>query len=64
MIVEDNLIIAEDIKHNLEDLRYKIPGIVSTEEEAIQKNQKMQIGSGFLVILWSQYKEIKIIKRF
>ncbi len=43
MIVEDNLIIAEDIKHNLEDLKYKIPGIVSTGEEAIQTTRKYKL---------------------
>jgi PAS domain S-box-containing protein len=40
LIVEDERIVAEDIKMNLQSLGYAIPGIVSSGEEAIRKTEE------------------------
>lgn len=53
LIVEDETIIAMDIKAKLEDLNYVVAEIVSTGEDAVKKLQKSgQIS--FLQILCSK----------
>ncbi len=40
MIVEDEAIVAEDIKHMLKSMDYQVPAVVSTANEAIQKAEE------------------------
>ncbi len=42
LIVEDERIVADDLKMSLERLGYKVSGIVSNGEEAIKKAEKLQ----------------------
>jgi PAS domain S-box-containing protein len=42
LVVEDERITAEDIKGALESVGYKVPGIISSGEEAIKKAEELQ----------------------
>ena len=42
MVVEDEMIVAEDIRENLEQLGYEVPAVASSGLEAIRKGKVLQ----------------------
>ena len=42
LVVEDELVVAENIQDRLESLGYSVPAVVSTGEEAVQKARELQ----------------------
>jgi len=43
LVVEDDPVVAKDIKNSLEDLGFSVPAVISTGEEAVQKARELQL---------------------
>ncbi len=43
LVVEDERIVAEDIKMRLQKLGYKVPGVVFSGEEAVKKAEEIHL---------------------